>query len=288
MEIITNIKQLQQKSISWIRQGKSIGFVPTMGYLHEGHEALMKAARQENDIVILSIFVNPLQFGESEDLNSYPRDEEHDRKVAEENEIDVIFFPSVDSMYPKPLSLELSVVRRADVLCGKSRPGHFDGVVTVLAKLFNMIHPTSVYFGMKDAQQIAVVDALIKDFNYPINLTTVPTVREKDGLAKSSRNVNLFDQERIGAPFIQQALQYGRQLVENGEKNQAELVKKIRQFLENKSHGNIDYIELLSYPELEPIELIDQQVILAAAVFYQKARLIDNVVFNEKGEKTLG
>ncbi|UOQ93556.1 pantoate--beta-alanine ligase [Halobacillus shinanisalinarum] len=288
MEIITSIKQLQHKSISWIRQGKSIGFVPTMGYLHEGHEALMKKARQENDIVILSIFVNPLQFGENEDLDSYPRDEEHDRKVAEENEVDVIFFPSVDSMYPKRLSLELSVVRRADVLCGKSRPGHFDGVVTVLAKLFNIIHPTRVYFGMKDAQQIAVVDALIEDFNYPIDLVAVPTVREEDGLAKSSRNVNLFDQERVGAPSIHQALQYGRQLVENGEKSKSELIKKVRQFLENKSHGNIDYIELLAYPKLELIEFIDQQVILAVAVYYQKARLIDNVVFNEKGDKTLG
>ncbi|RWZ60291.1 pantoate--beta-alanine ligase [Halobacillus fulvus] len=288
MDVVTDIQSLQSKVSQWIQEGKSIGFVPTMGYLHEGHVRLMEAAREENDIVILSIFVNPLQFGENEDLDHYPRDEEHDRKTAEQNGVDLVFFPSEDVMYPEPMSMQISVVRRADVLCGRSRPGHFEGVVTVLTKLFNLCRPTRAYFGMKDAQQAAVVDALINDFNFPMTLVPVETVREADGLAKSSRNVNLSDEERMEAPALQEALQYGRKLVEEGEKNPDQLIKTTRKFLENKTRGKIDYIELLSYPSLEPLTTIDQQAILAVAVFYDKARLIDNVVFGKQGELIKG
>ncbi|WP_079530105.1 pantoate--beta-alanine ligase [Halobacillus hunanensis] len=288
MKITTNIKELQQRTSEWIAQGKKIGFVPTMGFLHEGHEALLKRARLENDLVVLSIFVNPLQFGGNEDLDSYPRDQKHDKEIAEKHGVDVIFLPEEQTMYPTPLSIKLSVVRRTDVLCGRSRPGHFDGVATVLTKLFNIVRPSRVYFGLKDAQQIAVVDALLEDFNFPIELIAVPTVREEDGLAKSSRNVNLLDQERKEAPYVQQALQYGRQHVENRENNPEKVIEKVRQFLEKKTHGKIDYIELLSYPKLQQVETIDQQVILATAVHFQKARLIDNVIFDEYGIKTLG
>ncbi|QAS50806.1 pantoate--beta-alanine ligase [Halobacillus litoralis] len=288
MEVMKEVEKVQNKVTELIKEGKSIGFVPTMGYLHEGHVRLIKEARKENDFVILSIFINPLQFGEGEDLETYPRDEHHDKKVAEENGADLIFLPSTDSMYPNPLSIHMSVEGRTDALCGRSRPGHFEGVVTVLTKLFHITRPTRTYFGMKDAQQVAVVDALIKDYNFPIELVPVPTVREADGLAKSSRNVHLSAKEREEAPAIQKALQYGRELVCNGETRPEEVVRSTRKFLESQTHGKIDYIELLSYPELEFVKTIERPVILATAVFYEKARLIDNVVFNEKGEETAG
>lgn len=283
MEVYHEIDTMQKKTMTLVREGKSIGFVPTMGYLHEGHVNLIKEARKENDFIILSIFVNPLQFGEGEDLDHYPRDEEHDKKVAKENGVDLIFLPTKDTMYPTPLSIEMTVTRRANVLCGRSRPGHFEGVVTVLAKLFNICQPTRAYFGMKDAQQVAVVDALLQDYNFPVQLVPVPTVREIDGLAKSSRNVNLSRDERREAPAIQQGLQMGRQMVQEGVLDPQQVVAATREFLENETHGKIDYIELLSYPDLKPVERINQQVILAAAVYFERARLIDNVVFNQNG-----
>lgn len=288
MEVMTGIEQVQRIASTWIENGKTIGFVPTMGYLHEGHIRLIQEARKENDYVILSIFVNPMQFGENEDLDSYPRDEERDRKLAEENGVDLIFLPTKETMYPRPLTVQLNVTRRTNALCGRSRPGHFEGVVTVLTKLFNITRPDRTYFGMKDAQQVAVVDALIDDFNIPVELIPVPTVREEDGLAKSSRNVNLSEEERIEAPAIQEALQHGRHMVREGERSTEEVIRSTEKFLEKRTHGKIDYIELLSYPELEFIEEIDQSVILAVAVFYGKARLIDNIVFDERGESTAG
>ncbi|WP_079479982.1 pantoate--beta-alanine ligase [Halobacillus salinus] len=288
MDVLESVLAVQERTSKWVREGKSIGFVPTMGYLHEGHEQLIKEAREENDKVILSIFVNPLQFGENEDLDKYPRDNEHDQHVAESLGVDMVFLPTENTMYPDPLSVKLTVARRADVLCGKSRPGHFEGVVTVLTKLFNICQPTNVYFGMKDAQQVAVVDALLTDFNFPVRLVKVPTVREDDGLAKSSRNVNLTPTEREEAPAIQEALQYGQTLVKNGERSAEKVKDATRKFLDSRTHGKIDYIELLSYPELEPVTNINQPVILAVAVFYEKARLIDNVVLKSDGTVEIG
>ncbi|MYL48492.1 pantoate--beta-alanine ligase [Halobacillus litoralis] len=283
MKVLREIDQVNTLVSEWTKNGESIGFVPTMGYLHEGHIRLIKEAKKENDKVILSIFVNPLQFGKGEDLDTYPRDEDHDRHVAKENGVDLVFLPTNETMYPQPLSVNMTVTNRTNVLCGKSRPGHFDGVVTVLTKLFNITRPDNVYFGMKDAQQVAVVDALIKDYNMPVNLIAVPTVREEDGLAKSSRNVRLSDEERKEAPSIQEALQYGRKLVMEGQNSKEMIIEATVKFLEQKTHGKIDYIELLSYPELEFIEKIDRPVILAAAVFYDNVRLIDNVVFDHEG-----
>ncbi|WP_406944046.1 pantoate--beta-alanine ligase [Halobacillus sp. SY10] len=288
MEVLREIDQVNTLISEWTKNGETIGFVPTMGYLHEGHIRLIKEAKKENDKVILSIFVNPLQFGEGEDLDTYPRDEEHDRKAAKENGVDLVFLPTNETMYPQSLSVNMTVTKRTNVLCGKSRPGHFDGVVTVLTKLFNITRPDNVYFGMKDAQQVAVVDALIKDYNMPVNLIPVPTVREEDGLAKSSRNVRLSDQERREAPSIQEALQYGRRLVMEGQRSKEFIIEATEKFLEQKTRGKIDYIELLSYPELEFIEKIDRPVILAAAVFYDKVRLIDNVVFDHEGHVIYG
>lgn len=206
MIVVTTIKEMQQKMIEYRKQGKTIGFVPTMGYLHEGHVTLLKEARKENDIVVLSVFVNPLQFGPNEDFDRYPRDIVRDEQIAKDAGVDVLFYPAVAEMYPRPLSVQVVVKERVDVLCGKSRPGHFDGVATVLTKLFHIVMPTRAYFGMKDAQQVAVVDGLIRDFHFPIELVAVPTVREADGLAKSSRNVYLSEEERKEAPALYAAL----------------------------------------------------------------------------------
>lgn len=206
MNVVTHIHELKELIKLHQEKQHSIGFVPTMGFLHEGHLTLAKEARDQNDIVVMSIFVNPLQFGPNEDFESYPRDMERDQHLAEEAGVDILFTPDVKEMYPNEPSITMTVQKRTDVLCGKKRPGHFDGVVTVLTKLFHLVAPTNVYFGLKDAQQVAVIDAMIKDFFFDLHLVSVPTVREEDGLAKSSRNVYLSDKERQEAPALYRAL----------------------------------------------------------------------------------
>jgi len=278
MKIISTITEMQEQMQKLKSEGKTIGYVPTMGFLHEGHISLMKNARPENDVVVLSIFVNPLQFGPTEDLDAYPRDFERDHKIAEAEGVDFIFYPSAEEMYPGKVSIKVSVVERTDVLCGKSRPGHFDGVATVLFKLFNIIQPTRAYFGLKDAQQVAVVHGLIKDFNFPIELIPVETVREEDGLAKSSRNVYLNDEERKQAVELSKSLEMARLAIDNGERNADELVGLIKNHLNEHTTGTIDYIEIYSYPELQELETLKGKVIIALAVKFSKARLIDNTI----------
>ncbi|PAE22262.1 pantoate--beta-alanine ligase [Bacillus sp. 7504-2] len=277
MKIITNITEMQAL-VKELKNTNSIGFVPTMGYLHEGHLQLIRKAREANDITIVSIFVNPLQFGPNEDLASYPRDFERDVSVCREEGVDIIFNPSVAEMYPNPLSVKVLVQARTDVLCGDSRPGHFDGVATVLTKLFHLILPDRVYLGMKDAQQVAVVEGLIADLNFPIELIPIPTVREEDGLAKSSRNVNLNSEERQQAPEIYRALLEARKKIEAGERNIESLVTMIRNNITKKTSGTIDYVEIYSFPELQTIEKVKGKIIIAIAVQFTKARLIDNIV----------
>ncbi|MFD1038663.1 pantoate--beta-alanine ligase [Virgibacillus byunsanensis] len=283
MEIIRSLQEMQLKSLELIRQNKQIGFVATMGFFHEGHTNLMKRAKQENDIVVTSIFVNPLQFGPSEDFEQYPRDEQQDTTVAEQVGVDYLFLPEIQDMYPTPLIISMNIEDRADVLCGRSRPGHFEGVITVLSKLFHIIQPSKTYFGMKDAQQVAVVDALIKDLNFPIELIPVSTTREKDGLAKSSRNVYLTNKERQEAPQLYGALNKGRKLVVDGETNTDIIVKEVMDVINNHTSGRIDYVELLSYPQLEPVSVVNRPVVLAVAVHFNRARLIDNLLFDEYG-----
>jgi pantoate--beta-alanine ligase len=261
------------------QNGRTIGFVPTMGFLHEGHTSLIEHARKECDVVILSIFVNPLQFGPNEDYDQYPKDFAHDRTLAKQYGVDAIFVPHKKEMYPSDSSMKLSVVKRADVLCGAKRPGHFDGVVTVLTKLFNIIDPDRVYFGMKDAQQIAVVSDLITSFNFPIELVACPTVREKDGLAKSSRNVNLSDEERQLAPRLYESLLIAKEAARNGET--VESVKaSLIDHMEGIGTGSLDYAEILSYPDLELVESFDRKIIIAIAYRFQNARLIDNIIID--------
>lgn len=264
---------------------KSVGFVPTMGYLHEGHLSLVKRAREENDIVVMSIFVNPLQFGPNEDFERYPRDEKRDAKLAEEHGVDFLFIPTVDVMYPQQMGIEMKVIRGTNVLCGRSRPGHFDGVATVLTKLFHIIQPDRAYFGLKDAQQFAVVHTLISHLNFPIQLIGLPTVREEDGLAKSSRNVYLSEVERKEAKTLYEALKLGQKLVTEGIKEVDEIVHRVKQYINEHMNAKIDYVEMLSYPELNEIKTINAQVILAVAIYYKNARLIDNIILSPEGRQ---
>lgn len=278
MKVITTIHEMQLEINKQKNQSRSVGYVPTMGFLHEGHLTLIKKARNENDVVVLSIFVNPLQFGPDEDYDSYPRDFERDRALAESEHVDFLFFPSVEEMYPSSPSIKITVEDRTNVLCGKSRPGHFNGVATVLTKLFNIIMPHRAYFGLKDAQQVAVVDSLIKDFNFPIELRPVEIIREQDGLAKSSRNVNLRPEERLQAPVLYKSLQAARKSIENGERNAQNITRIVSNIIETETNGLIDYVELYSYPQLKLLEQLSGTVIIAIAVKFSTVRLIDNLI----------
>jgi pantoate--beta-alanine ligase len=278
MKVITSIIQMQKEVQQLANDKLSIGYVPTMGYLHEGHVNLVRKAREENEIVIMSIFVNPLQFGPNEDLDAYPRDFERDSQIARNEKVDFIFYPSVDEMYPTTPSVSVVVQKRVDVLCGSSRPGHFNGVATVLAKLFHIIQPTRAYFGMKDAQQVAVVDGLIKDLHFPIELIPVQTVREEDGLAKSSRNVRLSETERKEASVLYRSLKDAEKQIRLGEKNIQNIITTMRNTILEHSSGTVDYIEIYSYPALEPLEVLEGKIIIALAVKFTNARLIDNLV----------
>lgn len=278
MKVITTIHEMQLEISKIKNQSKSVGFVPTMGYLHEGHLTLIKKARKDNDVVVLSIFVNPLQFGPDEDFDSYPRDFDRDSVLAESEHVDFLFFPSVEEMYPSTPSIKITVEDRTNVLCGKSRPGHFDGVAAVLTKLFNIVMPHRAYFGLKDAQQVAVVDGLIKDFNFPIELIPVDIIREQDGLAKSSRNVNLLPDERIQAPVLYKSLQAAKLSIEKGERNPQVMISLITGMIETETHGRIDYVEVYSYPQLKPLEQLSGTVIIALAVKFSAVRLIDNLI----------
>lgn len=289
MRVITTIKEMQAEIKKLKSQSKSIGFVPTMGFLHEGHLTLLNKARLENDSVVLSIFVNPLQFGPTEDFSTYPRDFSRDQSLAECEGVDFIFYPSVEEMYPHSSSVRVVVQERTDVLCGKSRPGHFDGVATVLTKLFNIVMPTRAYFGIKDAQQVAVVEGLISDFNFPIELIPVDIVREEDGLAKSSRNVNLLPEERSQAVVLYKSLTAARKAIEGGERNPQSIKDLVSNMIGSETHGQIDYVEIYSYPQLKEIENLEGKCIIALAVKFLKVRLIDNIILDVRqgigGEK---
>lgn len=253
-----------------------VGFVPTMGYLHEGHAELLRTSIESCDYTVLSIFVNPTQFGPNEDLDRYPRDFERDEELARKVGVDVIFYPTVDEMYSFSSTITFSSGAMANVLCGRSRPGHFDGVLQVVTKLFHIVQPHYAYFGQKDAQQLALIESLVEAYDFPLTIVPVATVREVDGLAKSSRNVFLSDQERKEAPVIHQALQQAKHVfLSTG--SSAEAIQEATELIETQTSGKIDYMELLSYPHLtETTE--GQRFIVATAVFFSKARLIDNLI----------
>lgn len=265
------------KHIIEVNRGKSIGFVPTMGYLHEGHQALLNKARRENDFVIASIFVNPAQFGPNEDLDRYPRDIERDMKIAIEAGVDVLFTPTPEEMYPFESGISIQVGELSRQLCGESRPGHFDGVLKVITKLFNLVQPTKAYFGQKDAQQLAIIETFVNAYNFPVEIVRVPTVREADGLAKSSRNVFLSEQERQEAIHLYKALNVATDLWKE-TKDVNEAIKKGKTHLNEHTSGKIDYFKALTYPDLQPVSKQTNSVLFATAVFFEKARLIDNIL----------
>ena len=277
MLTIETREQLEQ----WVDEkktaGASIGLVPTMGFLHEGHIKLVEKANEENDVVLMSIFVNPAQFGPNEDFERYPRDMDRDKQLAEAAGTDAIFTPTVSEMYPRESPITISAGRLADQLCGRSRPGHFDGVLKVVTKLFHLSGADRAYFGQKDAQQLAIIESLVDDFNFPLEIRRVLTVREPDGLAKSSRNVYLSDQERAEAVHLNKALKLGKQIAIDGN----DPIPAMTDYLSQNCSGKIDYIQLLSYPDLS--ENVSGEAILALAVQFKKARLIDNILFNIKG-----
>jgi pantoate--beta-alanine ligase len=278
LKIISSKHDINQLAKQLKASGKSIGFVPTMGFLHEGHLALVKEARQENDCVIMSIFVNPLQFGPSEDYDMYPRDAERDKKLAKEAGVDILFMPSVDEMYKKKQSIKMMVTERTNRLCGAKRPMHFNGVVMVLTKLFHLTIPDRAYFGLKDAQQFAIVSALVDDFDFSVEIVPVNTVREPSGLAISSRNVYLTAEERQKAPALYHSLLLGKKRIVEGETDVTVITDAVNDYLYQHLTAKIDYVELLSFPELETISVASGNMILAAAIQFSAARLIDNII----------
>lgn len=290
MRIVKDVQELR-RLLSELRrpngaavQERSVGFVPTMGYLHEGHASLMRAAKEQSDIVVISIFVNPIQFGPNEDFDSYPRDEQRDAALAEREGVDILFMPTVDTMYPQPTRTKIRVSDLTDRLCGASRPGHFDGVTTVVAKLFNMVQPDKAFFGMKDAQQVAVLQQMVMDLNMNVTIVPCPIVREGDGLALSSRNVYLSPEERSQALALSKALRTAQAAVTEQEASTVgELDAILRQTINQSPLARIDYVEVLTFPSLQPLDLtqrleqIEEEVIMALAVHFGRTRLIDNM-----------
>jgi pantoate--beta-alanine ligase len=256
-----------------------VGFVPTMGYLHEGHLALVRAAKKRADSVVVSVFVNPMQFGEREDLARYPRDARRDSSLLREEGTDVLFIPSVEELYPDGYSTRVAVDHLTDGLCGSFRPGHFTGVTTVLAKLFNAVRPHYVFMGQKDAQQAVVVERMARDLDYGMRVVTVPTVREADGLAMSSRNTRLTPGHRRQAPVLYEALKLARRMVRDGERSPARLRSAIRGTIERGSDFRIQYVAIVGASDLRPVRRLEGRVLVALAGFFGRVRLIDNVVF---------
>ncbi|EAH9380289.1 MULTISPECIES: pantoate--beta-alanine ligase [Campylobacter] len=275
MQIINDIKDLKNIIKKWKNQGLSIGYVPTMGYLHEGHLSLIKKA-SKNDKIIVSIFVNPMQFGVNEDLATYPRDLERDAKLCENEGVAVLFTPSVEQMYPKGFSSYVDMNSLTDKLCGAKREGHFRGVCTILMKFFHLITPDVAYFGQKDAQQCAVVKHMVEDLNLDLEIEICPIIREKDGLAKSSRNVYLNEAERKAALVLSRAIFLGENLIQKGERESKIILQAMREELQKESLARIDYIELVNPKTMQNLERIEDSALGALAVYIGKTRLIDN------------
>ncbi|NLG95305.1 MAG: pantoate--beta-alanine ligase, partial [Acetomicrobium flavidum] len=277
MEVTKRTAEMQEISLRLKRKGGIIGLVPTMGYLHDGHLSLIKKARRENDIVIMSNFVNPLQFGPKEDFATYPRDLDRDNKLAESAGVDYVFAPTTEEMYPQGYDTYVEVKGPiTEKMCGKSRPGHFKGVTTVVLKLFLITQPDRAYFGQKDAQQAIVIRKMVTDLNVPVKIITCPIIREEDGLALSSRNTYLSSEERLQALALPRALSAGRDMIMKGETDPLKVKKHITSILESSPGIRVDYVEVVDGDDLSDLSVIKGKVLLAAAVYVGKTRLIDN------------
>ena len=278
MEILTTIEAVRNTINTWKKQGYSIGFVPTMGYLHDGHAALIDEARKNNDKVVVSIFVNPIQFGENEDLSSYPRDLNRDKTLCESHGVDLIFTPRPNEMYHDKKAF-VNIIELSDTLCGVRRPIHFQGVCTVVAKFFNIIQPTNAYFGEKDAQQLAIIRKMVFDLNFPVNIIGVPIVRESDGLAKSSRNTYLSSEERKAATILYKAIQEGKQCINRGASADS-IINVMTNIVNTEPLAKIDYISVVDAITMQPVQEITAPVLVAMAVYIGSTRLIDNFSFD--------
>jgi len=272
IQSVFNMRQLRKKF-----EG-DVGFVPTMGYLHEGHLELVRRSRKENDITVVSIFVNPTQFGPKEDFEKYPRDTVRDLSMLKELGVDYIFLPSVDEMYPPGFNTWIEVKQVTERLEGAARPGHFRGVATVVAKLFNIVQPDRAYFGQKDAQQCVVIKKMVADLNIPIEIIVIPTVREEDGLAMSSRNVYLTPEMRQQAPVLYQSLQLARKLWESGERDAGKIRSQMEALIRTKPLANIEYIDVADAITLEPQERIQPPALISLVVRFGTTRLLDNII----------
>ena len=274
MIVLNTIKEVRDCLKDYRRQGKSIGLVPTMGYLHEGHGSLIQRCRQENDIVVVSVFVNPTQFGPNEDLEAYPRDFQRDSQLCEELGCDIIFHPEPSEMY-KNLYTYVNIETLSDHLCGQTRPIHFKGVCTVVSKLFHIVQPDRAYFGEKDAQQLAIIKKMVIDLDFDIEIVGCPIIREEDGLAKSSRNVYLNKEERQAALCLYHSIQKGKELIHKDMKAN-DLIDEMKKIIYSEPLARIDYVSVVDALTLQDVEVIDQDVLVAMAVYIGKTRLIDN------------
>ena len=278
MDICYTVKEVRTKINEWKKQGFTVGFVPTMGYLHEGHKSLMEAAIAHNDKVAVSIFVNPMQFGPSEDLKTYPRDFNRDIKLCESVGVDLIFHPEPSEMYDDNFCSYVDMNGLTAELCGKSRPGHFRGVQTVVLKLFNIVKPDRAYFGQKDAQQLAVIKRMVADLNADVEIIGCPIIREADGLAKSSRNTYLSKDERAAALILSKSLDLGKKLIEQGETDAKKVIEAISNNIKTEPLARIDYVSAVDFNTIKPVDKIGKSVLIAIAVYIGKTRLIDNFI----------
>ena len=280
MKIVGTVKEVREQVKEWKKQGLSVGFVPSMGYLREGHKRLMDAARKGNDKVVVSIFVNPMQFGPTEDLATYPRDLDHDAALCESAGVDLIFHPEAEEMYEKDFCSFVDMTGLTEGLCGKTRPIHFRGVCTVVNKLFNIVTPDHAYFGQKDGQQLAVIKRMVRDLNMDIEIVGCPIIREEDGLAKSSRNTYLSSEERKAALILSKTVALGKELAKT-EKDANKVVEAMKKNIETEPLAKIDYVEAVDALSMAPVEKLEGTCMLAMAVYIGKTRLIDNTLINE-------
>ena len=278
MQVTTTVEETRKLVKNWKKEGKTIGLVPTMGFLHEGHAALIDQARKNNDKVIVSIFVNPIQFGENEDLSTYPRDINSDKKLCESHGVDLIFAPNPEEMYQDKKAF-VNIADLSDTLCGIRRPIHFKGVCTVVAKFFNIIQPTNAYFGEKDAQQLAIIRKMVFDLNFPVNIIGVPIVREKDGLAKSSRNTYLSSEERKAATILYKAIQLGKQTTQYGCSTKC-IIDTMTDTIQTEPLAKIDYISVVDAKTMQPVQEVTAPVLVAMAIYIGPTRLIDNFSYD--------
>ena len=278
MKIVNTVAEVREQVKEWRKQGLTVGLVPTMGYLHEGHKSLIDRAVADNDRVVVSVFVNPMQFGPKEDLASYPRDLDRDAALCEDAGAALIFHPQPSEMYHDDFSSFVDMSTLTGGLCGKTRPIHFRGVCTVVSKLFNIVTPDRAYFGQKDAQQLAVIRHMVSDLNFGIEIVGCPIIREEDGLAKSSRNTYLSPEERKAALVLSRSLKLGKKLIEDGEKDARKVIAAIRGEIEKEPLAKIDYVEIVDWNTLEPVESTEGEILTAMAVYIGKTRLIDNFI----------